>query len=459
MYVTEFGLSNVRGFYGARAVDALPLPQPEDGGSWTVIAGRNGSGKSTLLRALALTLAGPQVARTLAQDFSGWITTGELDAWSQAAVSPDYTVDQLTGRGRGPDGRMMLGLGWTLPEADDTQPRNPFGSPVQPSLAPYDGVNYGSPSSARGPWADHPQGWFCAAYGPFRRLAGGSGEAQRLMLAPGPAGRMASLFHEDASLAEGVSWLKELRLRSLEEREEATELLDIVKDLLSDGLLPDGYRALRVSSEGLWVAPVDDPERAYPLREMSDGFRTVVALVLDLVRQLQTAYGTLDVGTDDSGHPIVQMPGVVIIDEVDAHLHVTWQRRIGDWLKSHFPKIQFIVTSHSPYICQAADPGGLIRLPGPDEQRAPEVVAQDLYQRIVYGSGEDAVLSELFGLETPYSERADRLRRLLVRLEEKVFDGEADETEVADYKKLAAELSSSRTARVYEMAAHLAGDE
>ncbi|KMS72118.1 ATPase AAA [Streptomyces viridochromogenes] len=458
MYVTEFGLSNVRGFHGSRAVDTLTLPQPGDDGSWTVIAGRNGSGKSTLLRALALALAGPQVARALARDFSGWITTGETAGWCRAAVSPDYSVDQLTGRGRGPDGRMMLGLEWTLPSADGLR-HGTFGGSVQPSLSRYGGVTHSAPASDRGPWSDNPQGWFCAAYGPFRRLVGGSGEAQRLMLSPGPAGRMASLFHEDASLAEGVSWLKELRLRSLEGSEEATELLDTVKELLSDGLLPDRYRALRVSSEGLWVAPADAPERAYPLREMSDGFRTVVALVLDLVRQLQTAYGTLDLGTDEDGHPVVRMPGVVIIDEVDAHLHVTWQREIGDWLKSHFPRIQFIVTSHSPYICQAADPGGLIRLPGPEEQRAPEAVAPDLYQRIVYGSGEDAVLSELFGLETPYSERADRLRRLLVRLEEKVFDGEASADEVAEYKELAAKLTSSRTARVYEMAAHLAGDE
>ncbi|MFJ9636568.1 AAA family ATPase [Streptomyces sp. NPDC101178] len=458
MYVTEFGLSSVRGFHGARAVDTLVLPQPGDGGSWTVVAGRNGSGKSTFLRALALALAGPRVARTLTQNFSGWITTGETAAWCQAAVSPDYAVDQLTGRGRGPDGRMMLGLDWTLPNADDLQ-RNAFGGAVQPSLSQYDGIKYRSPSAERGPWSDNPQGWFCAAYGPFRRLMGGSGEAQRLMLSPGPAGRMASLFHEDASLAEGVSWLKELRLRSLEGSEEATQLLDTVKELLSDGLLPNKYRALRVSSEGLWVAPADAPDRAYPLREMSDGFRTVVALVLDIVRQLQTAYGTLDSGTNSTGRPIVRMPGVVIIDEVDAHLHVTWQRAIGDWLKCHFPRIQFIVTSHSPYICQAADPGGLIRLPGPEEQRAPEVVAPDLYQRIVYGSGEDAVLSELFGLETPYSEHADNLRKRLVHLEEKVFDEEANADEVAEYKDLAAKLSSSRTARIYEMAAHLAGDE
>ena len=47
--------------------------------------------------------------------------------------------------------------------------------------------------------------------------------------------------------------------------------------------------------------------------------------------------------------------GVILIDEIDAHLHPAWQKRIGFWLKAHFPNIQFIVTTHSPFICQAAD--------------------------------------------------------------------------------------------------------
>ncbi|MFJ2432507.1 AAA family ATPase [Streptomyces anulatus] len=269
---------------------------------------------------------------------------------------------------------------------------------------------------------------------------------------------MASLFHEDASLAEGVSWLKELWLRSLEGQEKASALLRAVQALLSDGLLPDSYQAIRVSSEGLWVAPEGDPRREYPLREMSDGFRTVASLILDIVRQLQNAYGTLDVDTDDSGRPAVRVPGVVIVDEVDAHLHVTWQRRIGGWLRAHFPRVQFIVTSHSPYICQAADPGGLIRLPGPEEERPPEVVDDALYHRIVYGSGEDAVLSELFGLGSPYSNRAEEQRRKLISLERKVFAGQATEEEAREYRELAAELSSSRSARVREVAAQLGND-
>ncbi|MFF0086069.1 AAA family ATPase [Streptomyces canus] len=455
MYVSGIGFSNVRGFAGERAVkDELPLTAPRDGGGWNVIAGRNGSGKSTFLRALALSLAGPQVTRSLVQDFSGWISTGERSAWAQVSVRPDRSVDRLTGRGDLPDGPLALGLGWTMSEDASDRPR--FGAPAQPRLASYGtGQDEGARIPARGPWGDSPQGWFCAAYGPFRRMTGGGGQAQQLMLASGPASRMASLFHEDVSLVEGVTWLKELRLRSLEEQPDAEELLRTVLELLSDGLLPDGYRALRVNADGLWVAPTGDPERAYPLREMSDGFRVVGSLVLDMVRQLQQTYGTLDAGRDDEGRPVVRMPGVVIIDEVDAHLHVTWQRRIGDWLRTHFPRIQFVVTSHSPYICQAADPGGLIRLPGPEEQGGPEVVDDALYRRIVYGSGEDAVLSELFGLETPYSSRAEEERRRLVHLEKKVFSGSANEQEALEYRDLAARLSSSRSARVHEVAARL----
>jgi hypothetical protein len=50
------------------------------------------------------------------------------------------------------------------------------------------------------------------------------------------------------------------------------------------------------------------------------------------------------------------------------------------------------------------DPGGLIRLPATSEDEPPQVVDQDFYDRVAYGSGDDAVLSELFGLETPYSD-------------------------------------------------------
>ncbi len=429
MYVTRLGISGIRGFTPAREVRQLELPQA----GWTVLAGRNGAGKTTLLRALALALGGPSVARSLVSDFSGWITAGERAGWVQAFVRPDWSVDRLAGSGKAPKYDLRLGLEWTLPD---------HGS--RPELS-----TFGSTSPERGPWAENPRGWFFAGYGPFRRLLGGAGESQRLMLSAGPVGRLATLFHEEASLAEGVSWLVDQHVRRLEGRPGAQEALDVVSALLSDGLLPDGYAVSRVDSEGLWVRRVDGPD--FPLREMSDGYRTVAALVLDLVRQFQSSYGTLPL----DGAGAIALPGVVLIDEIDAHLHVSWQQRIGPWLKAHFPLVQFIVSTHSPYICQAADPGGLIRIAGVDEDFPPQPVSEELYRRIVYGSGDDAVLSELFGLESPYSDRAEDARRRLGDIEGRVLAGDSSDDELAEYQELSDRLQSSLSARVDEVAARL----
>jgi hypothetical protein len=169
------------------------------------------------------------------------------------------------------------------------------------------------------------------------------------------------------------------------------------------------------------------------------------------------AYGTLTVETRD-GHPTLPYPGVVLIDEVDAHLHVSWQQKIGEWLKTHFPMIQFIVTTHSPYVCQSASAGGLVRLPGPDEQAPPSVVDEELHRRVVYGSGDDAVVTELFGVDSPYSPRSDELREDLGDLETKVLDGSATPADVEDYRRLSEELASSPTTRIREVSQSLGFD-
>ncbi|MGW3108287.1 AAA family ATPase [Streptomyces sp. NPDC001100] len=443
MYVTRVQLRNIKGFSGKRAVD-LSLSGRS---GWTVLAGRNSSGKSTVLQAIALALGGPAVARALVPDFTGWVATSARKGEAEVQVTSDPDFDGFVGSGNKPLGEISLGLQWARqsPEPEHTH------RPVMDVLSK-------GRSGTRGPWTENPLGWFYAGYGPFRRLTGGSSEAQRLMVNQGPSGRLATLFHEDASLAEGVAWLIDLRLRSYEEdqkRGAAWQLLDQVLALLRDGLLPDRYQIKSVTADGLWVVEDGRKGPGFPLKEMSDGYRTVAALVLDIARQLHGAYGTLRTRPTEAGGTAIVNPGVVLIDEVDAHLHVTWQRKIGDWLQEHFPNIQFIVTSHSPYICQAADEGGLIRLPGVDEQRPPEVVDEDLYRRVVYGSGDDAVLSELFGLETPYSSRAEQQRRRLVALERKVYAESATAEEIAEYRELGSLLTSSLESRVAEVSARL----
>jgi energy-coupling factor transporter ATP-binding protein EcfA2 len=450
VYISEIRVSGIRGFSGNRDVD-LRLTRPDGShAGWTVLAGRNGSGKTTLLRAIALAMAGPTVAHSVVSDFAEWISAEAHEGVVAAEIVLDRAWDRFLKGAAPPDGILQARLEWSREVAEDADQygREPvlFGD---------------SDEAVFGPWARNPRGWFFVGYGPFRRLTGGSFETQRLMLSTGPVSRLASLFHEDASLAESVSWLIDLHLRQLEGRPHAGELLGFVIALLNDGLLPDGFRVERVDSDGLWVRR---DGHVTALREMSDGYRTVTALVLDLVRHLELVHNSrvagkrayrpdhLDAAED---RPRVHLPGVVLIDEVDAHLHVSWQKKIGGWLKDHFPAVQFIVTSHSPYICQSADPGGLIRLAGLDEDVPPRVIGEDLRQRVVNGSGDDALLTDLFGVDSLYSDQADRQRQRLVVLERAIRHSTATPDEEHEYRILRDQLKSSLTTRVSEVAAGL----
>lgn len=182
---------------------------------------------------------------------------------------------------------------------------------------------------------------------------------------------------------------------------------------------------------------------------------------MDIVRQLYLCFGELKIKTskDDLGSfQQVLHDGIVLIDEVELHLHVSWQKRIGFWLKRHFPNIQFIVTTHSPFVCQAADLRGLIRLPAPGEDRPAEHVSEDLYNTVVNGSVDDAVLTELFGLETPYSEPAERLREDVARLEAKLQTGKASDRDRSELKDLRSRLPQNLSTDVEQALRKLAAE-
>lgn len=448
MYVARLRIDGVRGFHGPRACD-LDFTRPSGGyAGWTVMAGRNGSGKTTLLRMLALTLTGGRRAHQLEPELEDYLTHGATHGSVVTKVITDRAADTMAPYG----GEVQLE--WR-PEQDEGF----FDEHVEDFEPPTEVVFSGHRGLTSTLWSSvPPPGWFCAAYGPFRRLTG-TGLYERTPQQLDRATALRTLFEEQSALTEAFDWLLSLHLRSLEKRPGIRELKAWVLRLLNDGegndaLLPDSYRIEDVDSDGMWLRRRGDngPEGAViELRRMSDGQRTVVALVLDIVRQMHAAYGTLDFEQREGGKVVLPHPGVVLIDEVDAHLHMTWQKRIGQWLTAHFPAIQFIVTTHSPYICQAADPGGLIRLPGAGEQEPPHVVDGDLFGRIVYGTGDDAALSDLFGLDSPYSDEARQLRDRLAELEYDVLLGRADAGQTEEYLKLRERLSSSPVARVDEV--------
>ena len=78
-------------------------------------------------------------------------------------------------------------------------------------------------------------------------------------------------------------------------------------------------------------------------------------------------------------------PGLVLIDEVDAHLHPEWQRTIGKMLVGMFPNIQFLVTTHSSHVAQGAGKGSVWVMPEPGSDRVPRRLLGDDLNRVLSG--------------------------------------------------------------------------
>ncbi|MCY2968676.1 MAG: AAA family ATPase [Planctomycetota bacterium] len=107
-----------------------------------------------------------------------------------------------------------------------------------------------------------------------------------------------------------------------------------------------------------------------PFGNLSAGQRVMLALVADLAIKIVTQNNFLvppdELGPEDEPLPrvLAQTPGVVLIDELDVHLHPKWQRRVAGDLKRVFPRVQFLATTHSPQVI-----GGIL----PEERSGPVV--------------------------------------------------------------------------------------
>jgi predicted ATP-binding protein involved in virulence len=115
-----------------------------------------------------------------------------------------------------------------------------------------------------------------------------------------------------------------------------------------------------------------------PFDNLSAGQRMMLALVADLAIKAVTQNAHLlppdELGPEDAPLPrlLRETPGVVLIDELDVHLHPRWQRRVATDLKTTFPAIQFVCTSHSPQVIGEV-PREEVRLIGPEGVTQPSV--------------------------------------------------------------------------------------
>lgn len=439
MYITQFEITDLRCFKGTHTVSLDRGDGTYPG--WTVVAGRNGAGKTTLLRALALAVIGPDAANGLVGTFSKWVSSGKEAARAVATIQADRALDRLGRMGQVSEPPVSADLSWDRGEQDlDRLSAGPTSSTRFLNGGGFN-LSIGPPNQLIfGPWAQPPEGWFIAGYGAARRLGPATSEHERKRANPAFA-RLLSLFDDTATLSDAIDWLQKIHTKALEKRNGFEALKQSVIDLLNDGLLPPGSTVEGVDSDGLWVRR---DGVSLVLDQVSDGYRVVTALVLDLVQRLYDTWpNDFRLERSPNGHLACHLPGVVLIDEVDAHLHVEWQQRIGFWLVQHFPQIQFLVTTHSPFVCQAASPRGIIRLPAPGEDRRIEVIEGRDFTQIVGGGADGAVRSLLFGLEHAHSEPAEQIRRRLAELERTIVLDQATPEDLTEYEALKGQIPNT----------------
>lgn len=384
MYLKKIQLQNIRGFESL-SFD-LTRPNGEFAG-WTVFTGDNGAGKSSLLKAIAVGLTGKETARALQPNFQRWVRAGASEGSIELTIVPEKGVDEFSGGGK--------------------TAYKPFPATVLLHANGKDtsvDIAESQKTARRGLWASGSQGWFSCGYGPFRRVFGASSDAMRLM-AGVTTERFVTMFQEAASLAEVDQWLRSLNHKKLENKPTETAHLELLIEMLRDELMPNGITVDRVDSDGLWLKDRYGLQLAW--NDMSDGYRSALALLADILRHLINAYG-IDGLTqrEPDGKLRIVKSGVVMIDEIDAHLHPEWQREIGFWLRRHFPKIQFLVTTHSPIICQAADENGLFVLPEPGSNDKARALTQEEYEKVISSRPDTILMTPAFGLQNTRSPRA-----------------------------------------------------
>ena len=160
-----------------------------------------------------------------------------------------------------------------------------------------------------------------------------------------------SLFDNNETLTNPISWLKNKKLIELTTKE--GEIIDVdisienVQTLLHE-LLEKNIEIKFVEEKVVFV----EKGRELLFDQLSEGYRSIVIFIVDLILRLQES--------KSSAKSLDQFSGIVLVDEIGLHLHPKWQRSIIGELRKIFPNIQFFFTTHSPNIIQGASDDAVI---------------------------------------------------------------------------------------------------
>ena len=395
IYFTSLELKNVRCF-GERQI----LDLTDDEGrltQWTLLLGDNGVGKTTLLQCLAWMRPVPasnSPENNQPDTVEPALDSEQNEVWNsllrrqdevQLELKAALSVGQTLGKPQKSGGQknietsvQMSGKDGVLQERELLPSTGPFPDLLNMALSDLPIFVY---------WADRSMGIKNlenhSLSDPLASLSSGSTELYDAE---------AILLNLDYRAAKTSTARNRKRLQQV--KRVLAEILPDIQDEKDIDIL--GPKVLGHPEERSGIQ-FKTPYGTIPLAGLSLGYQTTLAWTIDLASRLYERY-------PNSPNPLAQ-PAIVLIDEIDLHLHPRWQRQIMDDLTHHFPKTQFIATAHSPLMVQAAANANLAVL----QQQGGQVVIENQPRFVKAWRADQILTSDLFGVPT----RSESIERLI----------------------------------------------
>lgn len=410
-YFLSLSLENVRCFGPKQTLDLSDANGKP--ARWTVILGINGTGKTTLLQSLA---GFDLLPRPVLGTKPGKGPTPRL-------LDPSM-VDVFSFRREGNQNAAVLNATFSASVSLS-------GPAVKNAACGFEilsgSVYFGSQGIVTPPW--------CCAYGAGRRMGAASLSESEL---DDPA---ASLFSDKADLRNPEEWLLRLDYAASKPASDGDERewrLQQVKELLLSVLPEEETSDIRfTSSGGTHPSPRVEFKTPYgwvPLRQLGYGYQTLITWVADFTNRMMERY------PEPPGS--LGEPAVVLVDEIDLHLHPQWQRKLIGFLTDRFPNTQFIVTAHSPLVVQAAADANLAVL----KREGDHVIIDNDVDNIRNLRVDQILTSDLFGLATARPPHIEPLILERIKLLSKPKLTAADQRRVKEIEAQIGELPFGETA-------------